>query len=172
VSWLHRLGDRLSPKNPITAEATPISPAVQGVLLLGMLLIIFVSGGMIIFGPSVEQRNAAKAGASTEPPVYKPKIATIGERISLTPLGAAIDGPVLVWKSFADQEEGSALARAGASQILVLQHIACIVPAGTEALVRDISILNGGAPTITVLDGPHMGCKGIIRRENVMHQGG
>jgi hypothetical protein len=76
---------------------------------------------------------------------------------------------VIVWKSFADQEEGSDLARAGASQILVLQHVACIVPAGTQALVRDISILRDGAPTITVLDGTHMGCKGIVHRGNVVH---
>jgi hypothetical protein len=115
-----------------------------------------------------EERRAREEATAAErraKEALKPPISRPGDRIVLTSFSTS--GQIVVWRSFQAQEEGSALARAGAAHVLILPYIACVVPAGTYAFVRETSFFRNGAPSITVLDGPSIGCKGIIHAENV-----
>ena len=129
-----------------------------------------------LLAPTLERKTAEMRARNPQPSVQAsegtpkpvkstPRSTQVGDRVGLQPLGDA-GNSVVVWKSYDAQERGSNLARANASILLILPHVACMVDPGTDALITDRSIWRGGV-TVTVLTGPKMGCEGVIHFANV-----
>jgi hypothetical protein len=97
-------------------------------------------------------------------------ISLVGPAVSEVSEGRlqAVDGAtiIVVWRDAPAQDEGLALIRAGVNKIdpsRLLPFIACIVAPGTRAVGTRVDFFL--SYRITVLDGTHAGCRGVVRGE-------
>lgn len=82
-------------------------------------------------------------------------------------LGRMGSDTVFVWKNSEAHSEAIKLIQANVHQsnpILVMRLLACMVPAGTKAVITDMGF---ASHTIIVTSGEYSGCRGVIPMEDV-----
>jgi hypothetical protein len=154
--------DRLEPAGVSTDKK-----AVAGCVRIGCLTIIGLFILFAVIGHSSNTSTSRNTSSSRPDDARDVGGYRVGDTVALR--GLENNQTVVVWKSFAHQREATALAEGGAPQVLLLPHVACLVREDAWALVREKSFISPSqtAPAITIVDGPRLGCQGIVHPGNV-----